>query len=49
LRIEVSQAGHDLVLDNREVMHNPPLDSGAFTQQTPQGVRVHASPCVGQP
>jgi hypothetical protein len=49
LRIEVPQAEHDLMLDNREVMHNPPLDPGAFAQETPSGVRVRSSPCTGRP
>jgi hypothetical protein len=49
LRIEVPQAEHDLLLDNREVLHNPPLDPGAFAQETPAGVRVRSSPCRGRP
>jgi hypothetical protein len=49
LRIEVPQAEHDLLLDSREVAHNPPLDSGAFVQETPAGVRLRESPCRGRP
>lgn len=49
LRIEVPQGEHDLLLDNREVLHNPPLDPSAFSQETPSGVRVRSSPCRGRP
>jgi hypothetical protein len=49
LRIEVPQAEHDLLLDNRDVKHNPPLYVGTFTQQAPGGVRVRSSPCRGRP
>jgi len=49
LRIEVPQAEHDLMLDNHEVKHNPPLDQGAFSQETPAGVRVRSSPCGARP
>ena len=49
LRIEVPQAEHDLMLDNHEVKHNPPLDQGAFAQETPAGVRVRSSPCGARP
>ena len=49
LRIEVPQGDHDLMVDNREVLHNPPLHAGAFTQETPSGVRIMSSPCQGRP
>jgi len=41
----VGDAEHDLVLDNKEIQHNPPLQNGVFAVQPVAGVAVQRSPC----
>ncbi len=45
IHIEVPSEGHDLVLAVSEVTHNPPLSSGAFSQERPPGLHAQFSPC----
>jgi hypothetical protein len=45
LRFRVPASGYELVFDNRELTHNPPLGPGAFTQPVPSGVRARESRC----
>ncbi len=45
IHIEVPTEGHDLVLVDTEVSHNPPLPSGSFTQEQPPGIHAEYSPC----
>jgi hypothetical protein len=46
IHIEVPSEGHDLVLAVSEVSHNPPLVSGAFSQERPPGLHAQFSPCA---
>jgi hypothetical protein len=45
LRLQVPDGNQDVILENVEVFHNPPLDPGLFHQQPPGGVSVRYSPC----
>jgi hypothetical protein len=47
IRISVPDSGHDLVIVNEEVVHNPPLSDGDFKQSPPSGVRVRYVTCGG--
>ena len=47
VRISVPESGHDLLIVNEEVFHNPPLTEGDFTQSPPSGVRVRYVTCGG--
>lgn len=46
LAFEAPESGYELLLDNHEVGHNPPLAPGVFEQQVPAGVRAIESTCV---
>lgn len=48
LRLQVPDGNQDVILENVEVSHNPPLDPQVFQQTAPGGVGVRYSPCVGQ-
>jgi len=45
LHLEVPSEEQDLLLSVSEVAHNPPLESGTFTQNVPGGVSVRSSTC----
>lgn len=45
LRFEVPGEGRDIIFEQSEVAHNPPLSPELFTQVVPQGMRVQRSPC----
>jgi hypothetical protein len=45
LRLQVPDGNQDVILENIEVFHNPPLAPGLFHQQPPGGVPVRYSPC----
>ena len=45
LRLQVPNAGQDVILENVDVSHNPPLDPNLFHQDPPGGVSVRYSPC----
>ena len=47
VRISVPDSGHDLLIVNEEVFHNPPLGEGDFKQAPPAGVRVRYVTCGG--
>ena len=47
VRISVPDSGHDLLIVNQEVFHNPPLTEGDFSQSPPSGVRVRYVTCGG--
>jgi hypothetical protein len=47
VRISVPDSGHDLLIVNEEVVHNPPLTDGDFKQSPPSGVRVRYVTCGG--
>lgn len=49
IRIEVPEVDHDLLLENKETVLNPPLQPGAFGQEVPSGVAVRESRCGGRP
>lgn len=46
LAFEAPESGYELLLDNHEVGHNPPLAPAVFTQEVPGGVRAIESSCV---
>ena len=45
LRFEVPGEGRDIVFEQKEVHHNPPISAELFTQEVPAGLRVQRSPC----
>jgi hypothetical protein len=47
VRISVPDSGHDLLIVNEDVVHNPPLTEGDFEQNPPSGVRVRYVTCGG--
>ena len=49
LRLQLPDGTQDVILENVEVSHNPPLDPQVFQQSPPGGVVVRYSPCLGQP
>ena len=46
LRLQVPDADQDVILENVDVSHNPPLDPKVFEQSPPGGVDVRYSPCA---
>ncbi|HEX2672014.1 MAG TPA: hypothetical protein VHM25_14125, partial [Polyangiaceae bacterium] len=46
LRLQVPDGDQDVILENVEVSHNPPLSSQVFEQSPPGGVVVRYSPCA---
>jgi hypothetical protein len=48
LRMRVPDTDRDLLLQNREIYHNPPIVSGTFEQTPPKGVRSRYSPCPAE-
>ncbi len=46
LRLQVPDSDQDVILENVDVSHNPPLDSKVFEQSPPGGVDVRYSPCA---
>lgn len=46
LRLQVPDGDQDVILENVEVSHNPPLSAQAFEQTPPGGVVVRYSPCA---
>ena len=46
LRLEVPGGDQDVILENVDVSHNPPLDPKLFEQSPPGGVDVRYSPCA---
>ena len=49
LRLQVPDGNQDVILENVDVSHNPPLDPQVFQQTAPGGVSQRYSPCDGQP
>lgn len=47
LRLRVPNGDQDVILENVDVSHNPPLPDGVFQQGPPGGVVVRDSPCSG--
>lgn len=45
LRLQVPDGDQDVILENVDVSHNPPLDPSLFHQAPPGGVSVRYSPC----
>ncbi len=45
LRMEVPGTDQDLILVNKDVVHNPPIIRGAFRQKVPGGVEVRYAAC----
>lgn len=45
LRLEVPGTEQDLILINKDVVHNPPIIQGAFRQKAPGGVEVRYASC----
>jgi hypothetical protein len=45
LRLQVPDGDQDVILENIDVSHNPPLDPNLFHQAPPGGVSVRYSPC----
>ena len=45
LRLQVPDGNQDVILENVEVSHNPPLEPQVFQQSPPGGVDVRYSPC----
>jgi outer membrane lipoprotein-sorting protein len=45
LRLQVPDGHQDVILENVDVSHNPPLDAHVFEQSPPGGVDVRYSPC----
>jgi hypothetical protein len=45
LRLQVPDGDQDVILENVDVSHNPPLDPNLFRQAPPGGVSVRYSPC----
>lgn len=46
LRLQVPDGDQDVILENVDVSHNPPLSAQAFEQAAPGGVVVRYSPCA---
>jgi len=46
LRLQVPDGDQDVILENVEVSHNPPLGPQLFQQSPPGGVDVRYSPCA---
>ena len=46
LRLQVPDGDQDVILENVDVSHNPPLDPQVFQQSAPGGVVVRDSPCA---
>jgi outer membrane lipoprotein-sorting protein len=46
LRLQVPDGDQDVILENVDVSHNPPLDPHVFEQSPPGGVDVRYSPCA---
>lgn len=46
LRLQVPDGNQDVILENVDVSHNPPLDAHVFEQQAPGGVDLRDSPCA---
>ena len=46
LRLQVPDGNQDVILENVEVSHNPPLSAQVFQQSPPGGVDVRNSPCA---
>ncbi|MET0794669.1 MAG: hypothetical protein ABW061_24335 [Polyangiaceae bacterium] len=46
LRLQVPDGDQDVILENEDVSHNPPLDAHVFEQSPPGGVEVRYSPCA---
>ena len=46
LRLRVPDGDQDVILENVDVSHNPPLASQVFQQSPPGGVDVRYSPCA---
>ena len=45
LRLQVPDGDQDVILENVDVSHNPPLAANVFHQAPPGGVSVRYSPC----
>jgi hypothetical protein len=45
IRLEVPNGDQDLVIVNKEVVHNPPFGPGSFEQPVPGGVKVRHVEC----
>ena len=45
LRLQVPDGNQDVILENVDVSHNPPLTAHVFQQSPPGGVDVRYSPC----
>jgi len=45
LRLQVPDGDQDVILENVDVWHNPPLEANVFQQQPPGGVVVRYSDC----
>jgi hypothetical protein len=45
VRFEVPGEGRDIVFEQSEVQHNPPVSLELFEQVVPSGMRVQRSPC----
>jgi hypothetical protein len=46
LRLQVPDGNQDVILENIDVSHNPPLDAHVFEQSPPGGVELRYSPCA---
>ncbi|HYQ46158.1 MAG TPA: hypothetical protein VER11_29510 [Polyangiaceae bacterium] len=46
LRLQVPDGDQDVILENVDVSHNPPLSAQLFQQSPPGGVSVRYSPCA---
>jgi hypothetical protein len=46
LRLQVPDGDQDVILENVDVSHNPPLSAQLFQQSPPGGVDVRYSPCA---
>lgn len=46
LRLQVPDGDQDVILENVDVSHNPPLSAQLFQQAPPGGVSVRDSPCA---
>jgi hypothetical protein len=45
LRFVSPVAGHDVIFDHKEVVHNPPVRGSVFQLQAPRGVKKQMSNC----
>ncbi len=48
LRLQVPDGNQDVILENVDVSHNPPLTPHVFEQSPPGGVSVRYSPCSAE-